>query len=90
MTSEPLGRDREQILASIRERNEQIMAAGRQTRLELLEAFEQTLGAFADSQEKFADQSEVEWLSRLLRAQATFTRDMTDASSKFARQLLET
>jgi hypothetical protein len=89
MTSEPLTRDREQILASIRERNEQIMAAGRQTRLELLEAFEQALSAFADSQEKLADQSEVEWMSRLLRAQATFTRDMTDASSKFARQLLE-
>jgi hypothetical protein len=87
--TEPLTRDREEILASIREHNEQIMSAGRKTRLELLEAFEQSLSAFADSQEKLADQSEAEWLSRLLRAQATFTRDMTDASSKFARQLLE-
>jgi hypothetical protein len=90
MTTEPLTRDRDEILASIRERNEQIMAAGRKTRLELLEAFEQSLSAFADSQEKLADSSEIEWLSRLLRAQAMFTRDMTDASSKFARQLLET
>jgi hypothetical protein len=89
MNSEPFTRDREQILASIKERNEQIMQAGRQTRLELLEAFEQALGAFADSQEKLADSSEVEWMSRLLRAQATFTRDMTDASSKFARQMIE-
>jgi len=89
MNSEPFTRDREQILASIKERNEQIMQAGRQTRLELLEAFEHALGAFADSQEKLADSNEVEWMSRLLRAQATFTRDMTDASSKFARQLLE-
>jgi uncharacterized membrane protein len=88
MTQPPL-RDREQILESIRERNEQIISAGRQTRIELLEAFEQTLSAFADSQEKLADSSEVEWLSRLLRAQATFTRDVTDASGKFARQLLE-
>jgi hypothetical protein len=87
--TEPLTRDREEILASIREHNEQIMSAGRKTRLELLEAFEQALSAFADSQEKLADQSEAEWLSRLLRAQATFTRDMTDASSRFARQLLE-
>jgi hypothetical protein len=90
MTTEPLERDREQILASIMERNEQILEAGRRTRLELLEAFEQALGAFADSQEKLADQSEIEWMSRLLRAQATFTRDMTDASSRFARELLET
>jgi hypothetical protein len=90
MTTEPLTRDRDEILASIRERNEQIMAAGRKTRLELLEAFEQSLSAFADSQEKLADSSEIEWLSRLLHAQAMFTRDMTDASSKFARQLLET
>jgi hypothetical protein len=88
MTQPPL-RDREQILESIRERNEQIISAGRQTRIELLEAFEQTLSAFADSQEKLADSSEVEWLSRLLRAQATFTRDVTDASGKFARHLLE-
>jgi hypothetical protein len=87
--TEPLTRDREQILASIRERNEQIVEAGRRTRLELLEAFEQSLSAFADSQEKLADTSEIEWMSRLLRAQAAFTRDMTDASSKFARQLLE-
>jgi hypothetical protein len=89
MNTEPLERDREQILASIRERNEQILDAGRKTRLELLDAFEQALGAFADSQDKLADQSEIEWMSRLLRAQATFTRDMTDASSRFARQLLE-
>jgi hypothetical protein len=89
MNSEPFTRDREEILASIKERNEQIMQAGRQTRVELLEAFEQSLSAFADSQEKLADSSEIEWMSRLLRAQATFTRDMTDASGKFARQLLE-
>jgi hypothetical protein len=88
MTQAPL-RDRDQILASIRERNEQIMESGRKTRLELLEAFEQSLAAFADSQEKLAETSEVEWLSKLLRAQATFTRDVTDASGKFARQLLE-
>jgi hypothetical protein len=90
MTTQTPLRDREQILTSIHERNEQIMEAGRRTRLELLEAFEQTLSAFAESQEKLADSSEVEWLSKLLRAQATFTRDVTDASGKFARQLLET
>jgi hypothetical protein len=87
--TEPLTRDGEQIFASIRDHNEQIMDAGRRTRLELLEAYEQALSAFADSQEKLADSSEVEWLSRLLRAQATFTRDMTGASGRFARQLLE-
>jgi hypothetical protein len=86
---ETLPRDREAILNSIRERNEQIVAAGRRTRLELVDAFEQTLSAVADSQEKLAETSEVEWLGRLLKAQSTFTRSIGEASATFARELLE-
>ena len=89
-TSQTFTRDREEILSGMRERNEQILAASRRTRLELTEALEQTLSAVADAQEKLAETSEVEWLSRLLRAQATFTRSIGDASAKFARDLIET
>jgi hypothetical protein len=77
------------MAASFRERNEQILEVGRRTRLDLIESYEQALGALADSREQLADASEVEWLSRVLRAQAGFTREIAEASGKFARELLE-
>jgi hypothetical protein len=80
----------EQIFTTLRERNELMLEAGRQTRLELLAAFERTATAFASSQEELADKAEVEWLSRLLRAQGAFTRDLAEASGRFGRGLLET
>jgi hypothetical protein len=94
MTQEPIMaeqfvHDPEKILASIRDRQEHFLAAGRKTRLEILDACEQSLSELADSQEKLASMSEIEWLSRLLRAQASFTREVAGASGKFARQLLQ-
>jgi hypothetical protein len=89
MTTDQLTYDSEQILADIRERNEQMFAVSRRTQLEMVEAFEKALTMFADSHDKLAETSEVDWLTRLLRAQATFTRDVADATGKFARQVLE-
>jgi hypothetical protein len=80
----------DQILTTLRERNELLLEASRQTRLELVAAFERAATALASSQEELADRSEVEWLSRLLRAQGAFTRDVAEASGKFGRELLET
>jgi hypothetical protein len=82
-------RDPEEIVASMQERNEQILEVGRRTRLDLIESYEQALGALAESREKLAETSENEWLSRVLRAQAGFTREIAEASGKFARELLE-
>jgi hypothetical protein len=87
--SEPLLQDRDQIMASFQERNEELLAAGRQTQLELVDAFKRTLCAVADSHEQLAETSDVEWVSRLFRAQATLTRDMCEASCKFAHQILD-
>jgi hypothetical protein len=81
--------DPEQVLASIMERQNDMLEAGRLATLEALHVYEQTANAFADSQEKLAEQTDVEWVSRLLRAQATFTRDMLDASTKFAREVTQ-
>jgi hypothetical protein len=87
--AEQFAYDPQKVFASIRDRQEQMLAAGRKTRLELLDTYRQSLGAVADSQEKVAALSDVEWLSRLLRAQAGFTRELADASGKFARELLQ-
>jgi hypothetical protein len=80
----------EQILTTLRERNELMLEAGRQTQLELLAAIERSATALASSQEELANRAEAEWLSRLLRAQGAFTREVAEASGRFGRELLET
>jgi hypothetical protein len=86
---EPTLPDPDQIVATVLERHQHMLMAGRKATLDALHVCAQTANAFADSQEKLAAMSEVEWLSRLLRAQAGFTREMLDASAKFTRELME-
>ena len=81
--------DPEELLASMMERQESMLGAGRKATLDALNVYAQTANAFADSQEKLAAASEVEWLSRFLLAQANFTRDVLDASAKFARDVTD-
>jgi hypothetical protein len=80
--------DPEKIMADIRDGQEELLTAGRTTMIEAAEAMEQTLGMFADADEKLAEATEVEWVSRVLRARAVFTRDLLSASSRFTRELL--
>ena len=80
--------DPEKIVASIRDGQEELFTAGRTSMIEAAEAMEQTLGMFADADDKLAEATEVEWVSRLLRARASFTRDMLSASSRFTRELM--
>jgi hypothetical protein len=80
--------DPEKIVASIRDGQEELFTAGRTSMIEAAEAMEQTLGMFADADDKLAEATEVEWVSRLLRARASFTRDLLSASSRFTRELL--
>jgi hypothetical protein len=78
-------RDAEQVMASIRDLNEQILEAGRSAGLEFLDAYERTLQTFADYQEKFADESKSDWLTQMMKAQANFTRDVGSAVSEVWR-----
>jgi hypothetical protein len=81
--------DPEQMLAGIMERQGEMLSAGRKATLDAFQTYTETASAIADSQEKLAAASEVEWLSRLLRAQASFTRAVLDASAKFADEILD-
>ena len=85
---ETFTQDPEKIVAALRVGHEEMLASGRKTMLEAADAMEQTLGMFADAYDKLADATDVEWMSRLLRARAAFSRDMLSASSRFARQVL--
>jgi hypothetical protein len=87
--TQPFTTDPEQILAGMREWTEQLLEASQRTKLELTAAMQETLAAVADTQEKLAEASDLEWMGRLLRAQATFTRAIGDASAQFARDLLD-
>jgi hypothetical protein len=87
MTATPI-QDPEKIVAGMRDGQEELLSAGRTTMIEAAEALEQALGMFADTDDKVAEATEVEWMSRLLRARASFTRDLLSASSRFTRELL--
>jgi hypothetical protein len=80
--------DPEKIVAAVREQQEQLLSAGRTAWLELTDTLRETLSAVAEGQDKLAETTEVEWLSRILRAQATFARDLLEASSRFARDVV--
>jgi hypothetical protein len=73
----------------IRELNEQILDFGRKAGLSFLEAYESTLKTFAEYQDKVADQSQVEWIASVARAQANFTREVTRVYTSSARDLLK-
>jgi hypothetical protein len=81
--------DPEEVIASMMERSEEVLKAGQKASLDVLQTYEQTLSAVAESQEKLAAASEFEPLSRLLLAQATFTREVGDAFAKFAREVMD-
>jgi hypothetical protein len=81
--------DPDDLLASFGERQRDLSVAGRQAMLEFLQAYVETASDFADSQEQLASATNVEWLSRLLRAQAAFTREVLEASRKFAQEVMD-
>jgi flagellar biosynthesis chaperone FliJ len=43
----------------------------------ILEAYEQNLQTVADYQDKVADQTKVDWIAGIARAQANFTREIS-------------
>jgi len=79
----------EQAVERIRELNEQILQAGRQWGIGFLDAYEQSLRSFAEFQERSAGRTDVEWVARLVQAQADFAREVARLSTAGARDLLK-
>lgn len=88
-TTIPNQADTEQVADRIRELNEQAIEVGRTAGLSYLEVYERTAHNFADYQDRVAENSQVDWVTNLLRAQATFTRDVTGAYAGSTRDLLQ-
>jgi hypothetical protein len=73
----------------IRDLNERILDAGKKAGGAYLDACEKALESIADYQEKVAKQSDVEWVSTIVDAQARFTRDLTQLYVSTGRELLK-
>ncbi len=82
-------RETEQASERIRELNEQVLDLGRKAGVGFLGAYEQNLQTFADYQDKVADQTKIDWVANVARAQANFTREITRVYTSTARDLLK-
>jgi hypothetical protein len=88
-TETKTSKETEAATERIRELNEQILTFGRKAGVQFLDAYENTLKTFADYQDKIADQSQIEWIASIARAQANFTRELTRVYTSSARDLLK-
>ena len=82
-------KDIDQATQRIRDLNEQVLDFGRKAGTGFLEAYEQNLQTFADYQDKVADQTKVDWIANIARAQANFTREITRVYTTTARDLIK-
>ena len=73
----------------IRDLNERILDAGRKAGGAYLTAYEKALQSIADYQEQVAKQTDVEWVSTIVDAQARFTRELTKLYVSTGRELLK-
>ena len=73
----------------IRDLNERILDSGKKAGNAYIDAYEKTLQSIADYQETAAKQTDVEWLSTVVEAQARFTRDVAKLYVTTGRELLK-
>jgi len=82
-------KDIDQATKRVRDLNEQVLDLGRNAGTGFLEAYEKNLETYATYQDKVADQTKVDWLASIARAQANFTRDISRVYTKTAREVLK-
>jgi hypothetical protein len=73
----------------IRELNDRIVESGKKAGKVYLDLYEKTLHSIADYQEKVGKESQMDWVTTIANAQANFTRELADAYTSSARQLLK-
>jgi flagellar hook-associated protein FlgK len=73
----------------IRDLNERIIAASKKAGAAYLDAYEKALQSIAEYQEQVAKQTDVEWVSTIVDAQARFTRELTQLYVSTGRELLK-
>lgn len=72
----------------VRELNERIIAHSRAAGLSSLDTYERALTSLGEFERKVAGATNLEWVTALARAHATFVQDVTAVYTKAARDLL--
>ena len=85
----PTTKTTEQSLKHITDLNEQIVDAAKKAGGASLDAYERALESIAGYQEQAVKQSDVEWISTVIDAQAKFTRELTKLYVGTGRDLLK-
>ncbi len=73
----------------LRKLNERIIEAGKQTGETTLSTYEKVLKAIAGAVERGPGTSDIDWIAQLATTQAKFIRDVTDAWTTAAREVLK-
>jgi hypothetical protein len=73
----------------LREINERILDAGKKVGGTWLDAYEKAALSVVDAQERAARQTDVEWLSTVLDAQAGYSRELTKLWVSTGRELIK-
>jgi hypothetical protein len=73
----------------LRKLNERIIEAGKQTGESTLSSYEKALKAIAGAVERGPGSSDIDWISHLATTQAKFIRDVTQAWTSAARDMLK-
>jgi len=73
----------------LRKLNERIIEAGKQTGESTLSSYEKALKAIAGAVERGPGTSDIDWISHLATTQAKFIRDVTQAWTSAARDMLK-
>jgi hypothetical protein len=73
----------------IRDLNERIIESSKKAGNTYLDIYEKTLNSIADYQEKVGERSQVDWVTTIANAQASFTRDLAGAYTSAARSLIK-
>ena len=81
--------DFEAAAERIRELNEKVLTAAKQTGTMSVDTYEQTVNNLLDFSQKAADSTKVDWVSALTKAQASIIAEATNAYTKAARDLLK-
>ena len=84
----PVTESIESATERLAELNEKAVANGRKASATYLNSYENAILSLADSYEKAAGASRVEWVTTVASAQADFTREITKAYTAAARELV--
>jgi 2-phosphoglycerate kinase len=79
----------EETTERVRDLNERILEASKKAGGAYLDAYEKALQSIADYQEQVAKQTDVEWISTIVDAQAKFTRELMTIYVSTGRELVK-